>query len=751
MKNIKMKYKPITMAIIVALSLTNISSVFAEEQEPEEAVDKGEDSSKIEEVTVTASRRTETLQDVGMAITSINPEEFDKSGLTSIENLIDYTPGVNFSAAGTPGSGSITMRGASQEAFTPVVGIYLDDVPLSSNTPYASGSALLFDGVLGNIERIEVVKGPQGTLYGATAVGGVIRYVTRDPSTDDFYGSATVDYSSTQHGGTNQTYRANMSGALIEDTLGISISGFSSNTDGFIDRVGSTREEDVNDNNRSGYNMSAMWNISEGSTVKFNVIHSEADWDISPFVSLDFATQAPLFGEYETIETDAFTKLEFDIYSMAYNVDLDWATLTSVSAKSEYDSSTFGDGTATFGGLADLFTGSEPGTNTVPQTQFVSSSKVIQEIRLTSPKSDKFEWLGGFYYSKEDSENAQSAIAQPTNFNLFEVQFPSSYKEKALFGNATWYLSPDFDITLGARYSDTELSLDANFAGLFAAGAPDAQILFNDTIEDQVTTYSLGARWRIEEDMSLYARVASGYRPAVVNIPVFDPATGENVAEPFINSDELWSYEIGIKGQTLEGKLHYDFALWAINWDEFQAAVSVNGINTGGNALAGISANGFEGMLTYFANDSFRIRSTFAYNNSELDADDPTLGALEGEKSRGLPDWTGSLKADYTFDVADWDGAAGFGLRYVGEYNTGYKSGIVGSGGTLNFPVESYQLVDMSASLSNDNYLFTVYITNLLDKYAFANADASDTFSGPITSAVLVPPRTIGASITVRF
>jgi len=744
-----MEYKPITTAVIVALYLTSISSLNAEEIE--NTVDERENAFQEHSIIVTASRRVESLQNVGLAITSIDPTDFDKSGLSSIENLIDYTSGVNFSSAGTPGAGTITMRGVSQEAFTPVVGIYLDDVPLSSNTPYAAGAALLFDGVLGEIERIEVVKGPQGTLYGATAVGGVIRYVTRDPSTEDFYGSASIDYSSTSHGGANQIYRANMSIPLIKDTLGISISGFSSDTDGFIDRVGVTTEKDVNDTSRSGYNLSTLWNISDTATLKFNVIHSEAEWDIAPFVSLDFFTKAPLSGKYETIEADAPTSLDFDIYSMAFNIDLDWATLTSVTAKSEYERSVQADGTAVFGGLADLFTGSPAGTNTVPTPQFVSSEKTIQEIRLTSPKSNELEWLAGFYYSSEDSENIQSAIAEPTNFNLFDVQFPSSYKEKAIFGNVTWYLTPDFDITLGARFSDTKLSLDANFAGLFAAGAPDGEILFNDTIKDKVTTYSLGSRWRVEEDMSIYARIASGYRPAVVNIPIFDPATGQNIAEPFINSDELWSYELGIKGQMSEGKLHYDFALWAINWDEFQAAVSINGINTGGNAIAGISANGFEGMLTYYTNESFRVRTTFSYNNSELDADDTTLGAIKGEKSRGLPDWTASIKADYIFEVADLDGTAGLGVRYVGDYNTGFISGTVGSGGTLNIPVDSYQLVDFSANLSNDDYSITLYVTNLLDKYTFANANAIDTFSGPIATAVIVPPRTIGASITMKF
>jgi len=747
-KQEKFFFNSVASAILLAICSVN-TAVLAEENKVDEQ--KEDKYSKDNVIVVTASRRDESLQNVGLAITSIDPVDFTEAGLTSIENLIDYTAGVNFNTSGTPGSGTITMGGASQESATPVAGVYMDDVPLTSNVPFAGGSGLLFDGVLSNIERVEIIKGPQGTLYGATAVGGVVKYITKDPSLDVLHGEGSIDFSNTRHGGFNKIYRANISTPLVTDKLGISVSGYSNDTAGFVDRVVPALAKDVNDVQQSGYNVAVLWDISENASFKATALHSQVEWDTSPFISLEFPSQIPIFGRYQSDKPDSTNKLEYDLVSGVFKMDLDWSELTWVSAQTQYKSPTSRDQTDLFGGLADLFTGSAPGTNSVPTNAFLKSKKFVQELRFTSPKSDTVEWLAGLYYTKEDTNNNQDAIAQPTNFNLFDVSFPSHYKETALFGNVTWFIDPQFDVTLGARYSDNQLALDARFSGLFAAGGPNQEILFGDKVKDKVTSYSLGARWRPTDETSLYTRIANGYRPATVNLPLFDPATGANIAPPIINSDELVSYEFGVKGVSMEGKLHYDFALWAINWDNFQAAISFNGISVGGNAQAAIDAKGLEGELTFYATDNFKIRSNFAYTNSQLSADDATLSALKGEQSRNLPEWTASIKADYGFDISSFDGNAGLGVRYVGDYNTGYKSAVIGSGGRLNFPVDSYALVDFNVSLIDDNYKISFYITNIFDKYAFANADASDTFSGPLGNGVIVQPRTIGAVVSMSF
>ncbi|MBL4803159.1 MAG: TonB-dependent receptor plug domain-containing protein, partial [Emcibacter sp.] len=161
----------------------------------------------FDEIIVTASRRAQALQDVPASITTVNPVEFTNSGLTSIGDIIEYTPGFNINRGnGQRGRGSITARGVGQQGATAVVAVYVDDIPMTSNSGFADGGAMFFDGLLGDIERVELIKGPQGTLFGATAIGGAIRYITKKPALSEMRGGGSVNLSDTKRGGFNQIY-----------------------------------------------------------------------------------------------------------------------------------------------------------------------------------------------------------------------------------------------------------------------------------------------------------------------------------------------------------------------------------------------------------------------------------------------------------------------------------------------------------------------------------------------------------------
>jgi len=480
-------------------------------------------------------------------------------------------------------------------------------------------------------------------------------------------------------------------------------------------------------------------------------MHYETDLGSVPNIDLNFPDGSPLYGDYLTDDPALPQTLEYDNYAVTLNVDFGWANFTSVTAHVEYVNDVFQDATPDLGGLVDLFTGSVPGTNSVPVPLKATSEKLVQEFRLTSPASEQLEWILGAFYTDEDTTNDQSAIAQPTGFNLFDVAFPSVYEELALFGNLTWYVTPEFDLTFGARYSDNSLTLDARFAGLLATGDPNGEVLFGEKIDDTVGTYLFGARWRPSEQLSLYVRAASGYRPASVNLPIFDPFTGENLVEPLVDADELWSYEVGAKGGSADGSLSYDMALWYIQWDEFQASVVINGIGTGGNAQASVEASGFEGSFTWRPTDPVSVQMAVSYTDSGLDADDPSLSAEKGERSRLLPDWTASMRVAYQFQLAGFDGQVGGGLRHVGGFNTAYRSGVIGSGGIINTPVDAYTLLDFDASLSTDRYNIGLYATNLTDEYDFSDLTARDSFGAIPFTGLLVKPRTVGVRVGLTF
>ena len=193
-------------------------------------------------------------------------------------------------------------------------------------------------------------------------------------------------------------------------------------------------------------------------------------------------------------------------------------------------------------------------------------------------------------------------LGLPTSFLLPDVDIPSRLEETAGFGNLTYYVTSKFDLTAGVRVSKVEASVAVD---------DGPEILVADTpatvINDTVDTYSFSARYRPTDSLSLYARAASGYRPAAANLPLRD-ANGNNVAPVMIEADTLWSYEVGAKGYIADGKLSYDLVAWRLNWENLQARIYVNGVTTGGNANSNVTAYGFEGWLTYAPIDDLTLR-----------------------------------------------------------------------------------------------------------------------------------------------
>ncbi|MFT5451679.1 MAG: iron complex outermembrane receptor protein [Enterobacterales bacterium] len=740
----------------INLQLVAAQQVIEEQDVPTEDI-KTKTATDTEDenvIMVMASRREEALQDVGMAITAIYPEQFDSVGLSLIEDIIAYTPGINFNSFGSEGVGSISIRGAAQRGGSAVVGTYVDDVPITSNSPVAYADIIPFDGTLGDIEHIEIIKGPQGTLYGANTVGGVIRYITKDPSTDEVYGELSVDYSNTEQGSWNQQYRGNISVPLINDKLGLTITGFTSNQEGFIDELASASgsyKKNINGMERDGLSASLLWNISETTTMKINTLQTKAEFHGFSDINLDYPSLEPTYAPYliDFGYSDDIYKNEFESFSMALDLDFGWATLSSVTARVNFNFDLNSDATLDLGAFADFLTGSPEGTNTVPFTQHAQSEKIIQEFRLTSVNNDQLEWLIGFYFTDEDTELFQSLIAIPNDFNFSNSNFPSKFKEKALFGNITWYYDEDFDINFGLRFSDNQLGINSDVSGLFNTGQfGDEHLILDGNIDDEVLTYSLGARWRLGSEVSLYSRIASSYRPAFGNIPLWDLATGDNVAPLVVNADNLVSYEIGVKGNALENKLRYDVAVWAIDWDDFQINIFFDGFRSFGNADSGIAAKGFEAEIDYRPVDAVKLYASLAFNDSSLRGDEPELGGVKGDAVPNLAKWTASLMANYEFTIFGFDTSVGAGMRYTGDTYSAFNDSSLD-----NFKIKTpgYALADLNANIRNGQYSLTLYMTNAFDKYGYSYTNGFEGFSGPAANGGVFQPRTTGIIFEMDF
>lgn len=701
------------------------------------------DQVEVEEIIVTASRRAQEVQDVPASVAVVDPQAFASGGLTSLSGVLKYIPGVNFNDDGAPGQGSITMRGVANIFSTPSVGIYLDDIPYGSVTAFAEGANFALDSLLGNVERIEVIKGPQGTLFGAAAMGGSLRYITKEPSLTDFSGRFATDLSNTSQGGFNQLYKAGVDVPIVSDKLSLGVSGFYQDNEGFIDQA-LRSEEDINDAELKGGQATLLFKPTDAFKVKLNYMDQKFDFSEQNNVPFDITTGQPIFGRYQqnTAPGGQPTQIEYELSSATFEYQADWATATLASSYQEFSQNAVLDLTRFFGPLVDQQTGDPPGTNTVPLDLIISTDRWAHEFRLTSANNQHLEWLVGLYYTKEESSNFQRAIGQPSGFNLVTQQFPSDYKEKAVFGNVTYYFTPQLDATLGARFSSNDMSVLFTGTGFLAGPALPRQ-----TVSDDVQTYLFNARYRPNDDLSLYVRVADGYRPASANLPLLDPNTGDVISLPFVRADSLWSYEVGAKGKLAGGAVGYDVAIYRIKWQDMQVFQSLGGVNVGANADSDVTANGVEATLTLQPTSALNLVATAAYSRSELDDDDPPLGGLSGEQLPGIPEWTFSLSGDYDFMLGSLDAFVGGGVAYQDSRKTSFKGGGAIAPANANFDVDDYVTADLRTGVKFGRYRLSLYATNLFDKYGFQRA----TTVGTQGNATILRPRTIGAVFSAEF
>ncbi|EKE79958.1 TonB-dependent receptor [Idiomarina xiamenensis 10-D-4] len=710
----------------------------------------------VERIEVTTSRRVETIQEVPAAVVAADPDDFLKRGMTSVTDVIEQAPGFYFSSVtGQQGRGSISARGVTQQDDSAVTAIYLDDVPLTSNNSFAAGGRLFFDGLLGDIERVELIKGPQGTLYGATAIAGAVRYITKAPELYEGRGQITADFSHTKNGDMNQMYRGFYSFPLIEDTLGLTLSAYSRDDGGYVDQVdpanGNVIRENANEADDHGYSADLLYKPTDKLSIRVKGLRQESSFGLSSAVRIANVDKEETYGEFKSDSAYGSDELTQTLWSASLRYSMDFADLDIVSSRAEYESNNQQDVVSLYGPLLEQVEGLDPGTITsAPLSLDVGSEKTSHEVRLTSVSSDQFEWLAGAFYTHEETQNNQNLVGMPGEILAVYAAFPSDYKEYAAFGNVTYYLRPDFDVTAGMRISRTEQSLVFIQDGVLLGGESVENL---DTAKDTVETYLLTARYRPSSDTAFYARVASGYRPASANLTVYNPFTNEQLSQPVVEQDDLWSYEVGVKGSALDDKLSYETALYYIDWKNFQTNVTFFGVTTGGNADNGITVKGFENSLVYQFNRDLSWNLGLSYSDSTLNEDEPTLFGEKGAQVPNVPKWTVSSGLQYWYSVSDnVDGWLSLNARYKDETVSAFSNGDP-SNPSVNVNSDAYTLVNLTAGFEWQDLSVSVYVNNLFDRQAYTRYNATAVSGTDVVDITAIPlqPRKIGVSFSYSF
>jgi outer membrane receptor protein involved in Fe transport len=697
----------------------------------------------IEEVLVTAQKRIENMQDVPASVSVFRRRQLQQLNATTIIDYAAYIPGLNVSSGGGPGQTMITLRGIAPVGPGAVVGYYVDDTPLGSSSNYGAAREFGLDLMPYDVERIEVLRGPQGTLYGAGAMGGLLKYVLRRPSVSDFEawaGATTFDIASASDAGWGVRAGANV--PLAAERAGVWGSYFEQRTPGYADNA-QTGGRDLNDVGQRGGRLALLWQIDDAMSLQLGAlwqrIHSSDDAAVSlSLTGLDPPTGVPDHGALTSFHPlpQPFSQ-DIDHYSATLEWQLGWASLMSASSYSRMRTRHVQDASPIFGAIVAGY---------APWHIDADLSKRTQEVRLASQPGENVEWLIGGFYTREDGEQVRNVFAidaagQPIpQFapRFLFVEFPSRYEEIAGFGSATLRLTDRFDVTGGVRWARNWQRFRQISGGLASLIGPPTDV--TGRASENVLTYNVSPRWRLTPDTMLYARVASGYRPGGPNPRALD-------LPPTVAADTLTNYELGVKTQFLAGRAQVNLAAFRIDWRDIQQSITRGGIGSVDNTGDAVS-KGFELETAFVPADGVRIGVNAAYSDPKLTA--PVAG-IAAARLGNTPRWSTSAVLDYEFALADrWMAHLNGGWRYVGEQGTAIAAQ---TGADFSYVLPSYTALDLAADVTRGSWTLRLFARNVTDRRAYIGGglgvDADNVPYGIDLNAL--QPRTVGISFDIGF
>lgn len=709
-----------------------------------------DDATTLTTVVVTANKRSERLQDVPMAVTALAGDQLDRESAQSFADYAAKVPGLNIISQG-PGQTQLVLRGITSGANTAnaTVGTYIDDTPYGSSTVYAAGSVLTPDIDPDDVERIEVLRGPQGTLYGSNTLGGLVKFVTTPPNSQLFSGRLQVGGSSVSGGDNGFDTHGMVNLPLVRDKLALRVNAYSRKDPGYIDNV-ATGQKDVNDANVRGGRAQLLWTPTDKVSLRLSALAQNLSGDAlaNGGVDVDPVTLKPLYGDLKqnrAAGTGQFG-VRYRLYDASLNADFGWATLVSSSSYSTLDKSSNVDVTAAYGPILNPMLGLPNGGYSIDNP--MTLGKFTQELRLQSPEDQTLEWRLGVFYTREHTTNVQDVLSfdattgEPIGlpFTLGHIAVgPAAFTEWAGYGDVTWHAGSQFSLLLGARYTRDRTTFTQTGNGVLAGDSD-----FTITGSDNPTTFLVNPSFKFNDDLMAYGRIASGFRPGGPNVGV-PPGLG---APATFGPDKLVSYELGLKSSMLDKRMTVDVAGFYIDWSQIQLTSFAGGFTFLGNGGKARS-QGVEASWRYTPVAGLLLSANATWTDAELSADAPPgLYGSKGDRLPYVPKWNANLGVDYDFPLAGgWSGFVGGSYRFVGSRVTDFAV-VPGP----RFEVPSYNGVDLRAGFYYDNWAFKAYVKNLGDNRGISSlaSETTDPLAAPF-GAVYVTPRTVGVSASVSF
>jgi iron complex outermembrane recepter protein len=754
-----------SLAAILASASANAQTASEEGQADaaNAAEASGQDGGQI--IVVTAQKRSQTLIEVPQSISVVSGSTLEDQNASNFADYLKLVPGLQLSQS-TPGQGRLIVRGVNSGGVASTVGVYMDETPFGSSSGLVNGAVLAGDFDTFDLDRIEVLRGPQGTIYGASSLSGVLKFITKRPSTKAFIARGRVGIEMTDGGAMG--YQGNLVvNVPLSDTLAFRATGSYRKYGGFIDSIGTSApdlfgvvltsdvDKNINDTKSFGGRASLLFEPSDKISIRLTALAQNIEADAPTVVASDPDTLKRLYGELSQSQfVPEFSDVKYRVYNGTGTFDLGFAELTTSTSYATQKQDFRADLTFPLSTLIDLSFGYP--ANEFFQAQETDSKKFTQEIRLTG-ESHILDWLAGVYYTSEDGLIDQDFVAvTPGTLDpiagplLGLAQVESEYKEIAGFADVTIHLGERFDLDLGGRYSHNKQSAKQVSDGILAGGFNEFPPIKSD---ENVFTYSVAPRFELNDNTSIYVRVAKGFRPGGPN--VLPPGAPPEVQT--YDSDSLISYEAGIKAQTADGRFSVDAAVFHIDWKDIQliATVSDFNINTNGSRA---KSDGAEITATARPFPGLALSLNAAYTNARLTQDLPPIqgvvSGFDGDQLPFTPKFSAGLNGDYSWSLSDSIGATvGASLRHVSSQTASYDADFVDANGHQR-RIDGYQVIDVRAGLDFGKFAIDAYVRNLGNSAGRTSTEGTTVFGpfpvnpdGAMNTGV-IRPRTIGLSLT---
>jgi len=707
------------------------------------------DASGLEEVVVTAQKRSERLQDVPVPVSVIDAQHLTENSQVLLRDYYSSVPGLDVTPNSSAGAQTITIRGI-QTGFgaADTVAVLIDDVPTGDSFG-ASERAIDLDP--SDLDHIEVLRGPQGTLYGASSMGGLIKFVSKDPTTDKFSGRLEGG-TSTVHNGPEPGFSLRGSMNIpVSDTLALRVSGYDRQDPGFIDEL-PLHLAGVNRQDVLGGRLTALWRPAEGWSLKVaylyqrTVMNGSDDAEIGAglgdlqqnyyripgFVGAGHRTSellsAVLRGRVAGVDITSITGYGYDYYR-------DTEDLTAFTTWSNYAQTTFGLPGAGYDG-------------------FRATHYASEELRFSGELWSKFDWIVGGLYTRArslngDEERAVSLDGQIDATSESDDYTPYQYREWAGFADLTYHVTDRFSVQVGGRVSSIHTEEPGLkwygpwvpfFEGVqsnYYVGPPGAS-------SATPLTYLFTPSYKLTPNLMVYARLASGYRVGQPN-SFTGVYLGNYNAPPFAKPDTTENYELGIKGDFLDRVLSVDASLYYIDWKSLQlTAFSSTGsfayTTNGGNA----KSEGVEFSLTARPVLGLTLSGWVDYDNAVLTTPFPASATAYGRPGYRLPfsaKWSGNVSAQDDFALpGHLTGFVGGQFSIVGERVSYFQA----TPQRTTYP--AYTKTDLRVGVKNDEWTLNVYVNNAADVRGVVNSNYY-----PPNSRIYITPRTIGLTVARNF